>query len=178
MSKLTTFARPYAKAAFEHAQANHKLASWSDMLRLAASVSQYGFMKNVLESSRLRGKDKSATFIEACGDKFDVKLQNFISVISENDRLPLLPEIAGLFNLYKADKENSIEVEVTSAFALNQEQQEELAKVISVRLDREVSLLVVQDPLLIGGLVIRAGDLVIDGSIRGKLAILSEALKS
>ena len=90
----------------------------------------------------------------------------------------LLPEIAALFDLYKAEQEKSVDVEVTSAFALNQEQQDKLAKVLSARLNREVRLQVEEDSSLIGGVVIRAGDLVIDGSIRGKIAKLAEALKS
>ena len=102
MAELTTLARPYAKAAFEHAQAHQQLASWSAMLGLAAAVSQDDTMQRVLKAPRLTSADKAATFIEVCGDKFDVKVQNFIHVIAENDRLPLLPEIAALFDLYKA----------------------------------------------------------------------------
>lgn len=89
-----------------------------------------------------------------------------------------MPEISSLFELYKAEQEKSVDVEVTSAFALNQEQQDKLAKVLSARLSREVRLHAVEDTSLIGGVVIRAGDLVIDGSIRGKIAKLAEALKS
>ncbi|KRP61614.1 F0F1 ATP synthase subunit delta [Pseudomonas orientalis] len=178
MAELTTLARPYAKAAFEHAQAHQHLASWSAMLGLAAAVSQNDTMQRVLKAPRLTSADKAATFIEVCGDKFDVKVQNFINVVAENDRLPLLPEIAALFDLYKAEAEKSVDVEVTSAFALNQEQQDKLAKVLSARLNRDVRLQASEDASLIGGVVIRAGDLVIDGSIRGKIAKLAEALKS
>jgi len=113
MAELTTLARPYAKAAFEHAQAHQQLASWSAMLGLAAAVSQDDTMQRVLKAPRLTSADKAATFIEVCGDKFDVKVQNFIHVIAENDRLPLLPEIAALFDLYKAEAEKSVDVEVT-----------------------------------------------------------------
>jgi F-type H+-transporting ATPase subunit delta len=76
--------------------------------------------------------------------------QNFIHVVAENDRLLLLPEIAALFDLYKAEQEKSVDVEVTSAFALNQEQQDKLAKVLSARLNREVRLQVAEDASLIG----------------------------
>ncbi len=147
MAELTTLARPYAKAAFEHAQAHQQLASWSAMLGLAAAVSQDDTMQRVLKAPRLTSADKAATFIDVCGDKFDVKVQNFIHVVAENDRLPLLPEIAALFDLYKAEQEKSVDVEVTSAFALNQEQQDKLAKVLSARLDREVRLQVAEDAI-------------------------------
>ncbi|MEG5264909.1 F0F1 ATP synthase subunit delta [Pseudomonas sp. JDS28PS106] len=178
MAELTTLARPYAKAAFEHAQAHQQLANWSAMLGLAAAVSQDDTMQRMLKAPRLTSAQKATAFIEVCGDKFDAKAQNFIQVVAENDRLPLLPEIAELFDLYKAEQEKSVDVDVTSAFALNQEQQDKLAKVLSARLGREVRLHAAEDPTLIGGVVIRAGDLVIDGSVRGKISQLAEALKS
>ncbi|WP_442111059.1 F0F1 ATP synthase subunit delta [Pseudomonas sp. NUPR-001] len=178
MAELTTLARPYAKAAFEHAQAHQQLANWSAMLGLAAAVSQDDTMQRLLKAPRLTSAEKAATFVEVCGDKFDVQAKSFIQVAAENERLLLLPEISALFELYKAEQEKSVDVEVTSAFALNQEQQDKLAKVLSARLDREVRLQVSEDASLIGGVVIRAGDLVIDGSVRGKIAKLAEALKS
>lgn len=178
MAELTTLARPYAKAAFEHAQAQQQLANWSAMLGLAAAVSQDDTIQRLLKAPRLTSAQKADTFIDVCGDKFNAQAQNFIRVAAENDRLPLLPEISALFDLYKAEQEKSVDVEVTSAFALNQEQQDKLAKVLSARLSREVRLHATEDASLIGGVVIRAGDLVIDGSVRGKIAKLAEALKS
>ncbi|CAE6966467.1 MULTISPECIES: F0F1 ATP synthase subunit delta [Pseudomonas] len=178
MAELTTLARPYAKAAFEHAQAHQQLANWSAMLGLAAAVSLDDTMQRVLKAPRLTSTEKATTFVEVCGDKFDAQAQNFIRVIAENDRLALLPDVFALFELYKAEQEKSIDVDVTSAFALSDEQQDKLAKVLSARLGREVRLHAAEDATLIGGVLIRAGDLVIDGSVRGKLAKLAEALKS
>lgn len=178
MAELTTLARPYAKAAFEHAQAHQQLASWSAMLGLAAVVSQDDTLQRVLKAPRLTSTEKATTFNEVCGDKFDAQARNFISIVAEYGRLDLLPEIAELFELYKAEQEKSVDVEVTSAFALSTEQQDKLAKVLSARLSREVRLHATEDATLIGGVVIRAGDLVIDGSVRGKVAKLAEALKS
>jgi F-type H+-transporting ATPase subunit delta len=132
----------------------------------------------MLRVPRLTGAEKANTFVEVCGDKLDAKVQNFIHLLAENDRLLLLPEITELFELYKAEQEKSVDVEVTSAFALNNEQKDKLAKVLSARLSREVRLHATEDSSLIGGVVIRAGDLVIDGSVRGKIAKLAEALKS
>ena len=178
MAELTTLARPYAKAAFEHAQAHQQLANWSAMLGLAAAVSLDDTMQRVLKAPRLTSTEKATTFNEVCGEKFDAEAQNFIRVIAENDRLALLPDVFALFELYKAEQEKSIDVDVTSAFALSDEQQDKLAKVLSARLGREVRLHAAEDATLIGGVLIRAGDLVIDGSVRGKLAKLAEALKS
>jgi F-type H+-transporting ATPase subunit delta len=178
MAELTTLARPYAKAAFEYAQAHQQLANWSAMLGLAAAVSIDDTMQRVLKAPRLTSTEKATAFIEVCGDKFDAQAQNFIHVLAENDRLALLPDIFAQFELYKAEQEKSIDVDVTSAFALSDEQQDKLAKVLSARLGREVRLHAAEDATLIGGVLIRAGDLVIDGTVRGKLAKLAEALKS
>lgn len=178
MAELTTLARPYAKAAFEYAQAQQQLANWSDMLGLAAAVAQDATMQQVLKAPRLTSTEKATTFVEVCGDKFDAQARNFLNIVSENNRMELLPEIADLFELYKAEQEKSVDVDVTSAFALSDEQQDKLAKVLSARLGREVRLHAAEDASLIGGVVIRAGDLVIDGSVRGKIAKLAEALKS
>jgi len=178
MAELTTLARPYAKAAFEHAQANQQLAAWSAVLSLAAAVSQDETVQQVLKAPRLTSVEKANTFNEVVGDKFDAQAQNFIHVLAENERLLLLPEIAALFEVFKAEQEKSVDVEVTSAFALSTDQQDKLAKVLSARLSREVRLHAAEDSSLIGGVIIRAGDLVIDGSVRGKIAKLAEALKS
>jgi len=178
MAELTTLARPYAKAAFEYAQAHQQLAAWSAMLSLAAGVSSDDTMQQLLNAPRLTRKEKAANFVEVCGEKFDASVRNFIHLLSENGRLGLLPEISGLFELYKAEQEKSVDVDVISAFALDNEQQDKLAKVLSARLGREVRLHTAEDVSLIGGVVIRAGDLVIDGSVRGKIAKLAEALKS
>lgn len=178
MAELTTLARPYAKAAFEFAQSHQELTEWSAMLGLASSVSVDETIQQLLRVPRITGAEKADTFVEVCGDKLDAKVQNFIHLLAENDRLLLLPEITELFELYKAEQEKSVDVEVTSAFALNNEQKDKLAKVLSARLSREVRLHATEDSSLIGGVVIRAGDLVIDGSVRGKIAKLAEALKS
>jgi F-type H+-transporting ATPase subunit delta len=178
MAELTTLARPYAKAAFEHARAQQQLAAWSAMLALGAAVSQDDIVQSMLKAPRLTSTEKAAAFNEVCGDELNAQVRNFIQVLAENERLLLLPEIASLFELYKSEQEKSVDVEVTSAFALSADQQDKLAKVLSARLSREVRLHAAEDPALIGGVVIRAGDLVIDGSVRGKIAKLAEALKS
>src|SRR3546814_19512744 len=87
----------------------------------AAAESQDDTMQRVLKAPRLTSAEKAATFIDVGGDKFDAKAQNFIHVVAENDRLPLLPELAEVFDLYKAEKEKYVEEEVPSALALKQE---------------------------------------------------------
>ncbi|SEK25784.1 F-type H+-transporting ATPase subunit delta [Atopomonas hussainii] len=178
MAELTTLARPYAKAAFQHAVAAQQLTQWSGMLGLAAAVTADNTMQACLKAPQLTNEQKGQALMDVCGEELDQAARNFVSVLAENKRLELLPEIAVLFEQYKAEQEQSVDVEVTSAFALNADQQDQLAKALSARLRREVRMQTREDASLIGGIVVRAGDLVIDGSVRGKLAQLAEALKS
>ncbi|HEK0987639.1 TPA: F0F1 ATP synthase subunit delta [Pseudomonas aeruginosa] len=178
MAELTTLARPYAKAAFEYAQAHQQLADWSAALGVLAAVSQDDTVRQLLKEPQLTSSAKAQSLIDVCGDKLNAPAQNFVRTVAENKRLELLPTIAEMYEQLKAEQEKSVEVEVTSAFTLSKEQQDKLAKALSARLSREVRLHAWEDASLIGGVIIRAGDLVIDGSVRGKLAKLAEALKS
>ncbi|TWI57686.1 ATP synthase F1 subcomplex delta subunit [Pseudomonas duriflava] len=177
MAELNTLARPYAKAAFEFAQSQQNLTKWSEELRLLAAVTQDETVRQLLQQPQLTADAKAKLLIDVCGDQLDVQAQNFVRTVAENNRIDLLPTISELYEELKAEQERSIEAEVTSAFALSDEQQDKLAKALSARLGRDVRLHASEDAGLIGGVVIRAGDLVIDGSVRGKLAQLAEALK-
>jgi len=178
MAELSTLARPYAKAAFVHAKAAQQLASWSAMLQLAAQLASDNRVKAQLNSPQYTSAAKAAQFNQIAGEAFDKSAQNFIGVLAENRRLLLLPQIAQQFEQYRAEQEKSLDVQVTSAFILSDAQQQQLKTVLANRLSREIRLEVVEDKNLIGGVLIKAGDTVIDGSIRGKLEKLAEALKS
>ncbi len=101
-----------------------------------------------------------------------------MSLLAQNKRLAALPEIAALYETLKSQKEQSVDVEITSAFALSDEQASKLAASLKQKLGREVNVTTAEDKSLVGGVIIRAGDLVIDGSVRGKLAKLAEKLNS
>lgn len=176
MAELTTLARPYARAAFEFARAEKNLASWSEALGLVAAINEEVSIKKVLASPSLTAEQKSAAYIDVCGDSLSASQQNFLKVLSENKRLPLLDEIHNLFELYKANQEKSVEVDLQSAFAIDSDIEEKLKTTLSKTLDREVNLHTSIDKDLIGGALIRAGDTVIDGSVRGRLAKLAEAM--
>lgn len=178
MAELTTLARPYAKAAFEHARSANDLQTWSDMLALAAAVSQQAGMDKVLTSPGYTAEQKGDTFVTICGDQLNAQGQNFVRVLAENKRLQLLPEIRQHFDAFKANQEKSIDVDVASAFELGADVQDKLAKALSAKLDREVKVSSSVDKTLLGGVVIRAGDTIIDGSVRGRLAKLAEAMNS
>lgn len=178
MATINTLARPYAKAAFEFAVAANKLDAWSGMLALAASVISDAVFAERVNNPAVTGERKAEDLLMVCEGQIDAEFSNFIRTLAESDRLSLIPVIAELYEQTKAEHDRAILVEVESAFELNDDQQKTLATALSKRLDRTVTPHVTINPALIGGVLIRAGDLVIDGSVRGKLEKLAEALKS
>lgn len=178
MAELSTLARPYAKAAFEFADKSNDLAGWSTQLATAASVAQVENIKKVLSSPSLTFEQQAASFIEVCGEELSVSGQNFIRVLAKNKRLPLLPAVSAMYEVFKANREKSVDVEVASAFELDAALQEKLATALSTKLERDVNVHSLVDKTLLGGVVVRAADVVIDGSIRGRLSKLAEAMNS
>ncbi len=178
MAELNTLARPYAKAAFEYAYANKDLANWAAMLQLLAQVAKVDVVLKALQTPSLTSKQQAQVIIDICGQDIDVKVQNFVKALAENKRLILLSEIAELFIAFKAEVEKTVDVDVTSAFPLDSASEEKLAKSLAKKLNCEVKVKTSVDKSLIGGIVIRAGDMIIDGSIRGRLTKLAEAMNS
>lgn len=178
MAELTTLARPYAKAAFAIALQEKALGDWSGMLQLSAQVAGNEKVSAVLSSPALTSDQVAESFVEVCGDKLDDKGKNFIHLLAENKRLVLLPEIFAMFEVLKANQEKSIDVEITTAFEIGSTVSDQLAQALSARLEREIKLVTSVDQSLVGGAIIRAGDNVIDNSVRGKLSKLAESMNS
>lgn len=178
MADYNTLARPYAKAAFEYALSEGKLSDWSSMLQLVAEAASNKEVARLIKSPTLDSEAKAEVLLEICASKIDAQGGNFIKLLSEKSRLPLIPVIAEIYEAFKAEQEKAIDAVITSAMALDKVQQQALADALKKRLNREVNIELKVDKHLIGGVIIRTGDLVIDGSIRGKLAKLAESLKS
>jgi F-type H+-transporting ATPase subunit delta len=176
MAELRTLARPYAKAAFSAAQEHEQLAEWSKLLTIAGQVTANKDIRQLLANPGLEEQKKAELILEVAEDGVTDQVRNFFAVLAENRRLTLLPEIAAL--TYRADLERTVDIEVTAAFELTDEQQQKLAQALSKKLERQVSLAASLDKSLIGGVIIRTGDLVIDASVRGKLTKLADALGS
>lgn len=177
MAELSTVARPYAQAVFEIAQEQGNLAAWSDMLAAAATVSDDPAMQQVLASPGITREQVADLFVEVCGDALDDGGRNFVRVLADNHRLGLLGEVAAQYATLRAEAERTIEATVASAFELSEAQQQKLAGALKERLGREVRLTCEIDKTLIGGAVIHAGDLVIDGSALGRLGRLAGQLE-
>jgi len=169
-------ARPYARAVFELANSNGKLQKWSDHLALMAAVVSNDTMKALLSNPRLGKNEAGALMIRACGDELGDGSVNLLNMLAENGRLAQLPMIAALFNRFRDDAEGTVEAEVISAMPLSEAQKSAIAKALKRRLGRDVQLNCSVNEDLVGGAVIRAGDLVIDGSAVEHLRQLSSAL--
>lgn len=178
MAERATIARPYAKAALASARSANALGAWSEALKTACAIIADARVKALVRDPKLTSAAVAGFFIEVAGGRFDAGMQNFIRVLAENHRLPLLPEIATLYEAARSEIENTVDVEVVSAVALDAAQAEKLSAAVATRLKKRVRMHNSVDPALLGGAVIRAGDLVIDGSIKGRLERLGTALAS
>ena len=185
MADKHTLARPYARAAFDVARADDAMGPWSEALNVAAALLADGEAARFLASPQLTDAQRLeflAGLVGAAGastsvlDGSNAHGTNFLKLLIEYDRVAVLPEIAEHFDALKAEVENTVDVTVTAAVALSPEQERQIAAALEERLKRSVRLTTATDESLIGGAVIRAGDVVIDGSLRARLEGLANAL--
>lgn len=174
MSQTLTFARPYARAVFSLAREQGRLTQWSTLLGFAAHAVSEPSVQAVIGNPRLDAQDLVAVLVPP-GD-VDPLFTQFLSVLAENQRLVLLPEIAGLFDAQRAEDEHVVKATITSANELDAAELAKLRAALVKRFGREVDVTTAVDAALIGGAIIDAGDVVIDGSLRTKLARLGAAL--
>jgi len=176
MAETQTIARPYAEAAFLHASERQQLKEWSEMLALLAAIASDPQVRTLIDSPHLTEQQLADLFIEVGGGQLDDKCANFVRLLADNRRLGLLADIAALYEIRRRDAEGTVRAELVSAYPASEAQQAKVVESLRRRLGREIELTCSTDPALLGGAVIRAGDLVIDGSVRGKLERLGTAL--
>lgn len=177
MSDLATVARPYAKAAFDFAVEKGTLEQWSQMLSFAAEVVRNDTIGDYIGGMHSVEK-LTGIFLSVCGEQLDVFGQNLIRVMAENGRLKVLPDVCIQFMAMRREHDKEMDVNVLSAIVLTKTQMNAITRKLEARLERKVKLNCSVDETLLGGVIIRAGDLVIDNSVRGSLRRLSEALQS
>ena len=177
MSEFVTVARPYAKAAFDFAVEHQSVDNWQNMLAFAAEVTKNEQMADML-SGALAPEALAEAFIAICGEQLDANAQNLIRVMAENGRLVALPDVLEQFAHLRALSEATVDVQVTSAAPLSDEQLAKITAAMEKRLSRKVKLNCNIDKSVMAGVIIRAGDTVIDGSVRGRLERLADVLQS
>lgn len=176
MSENTTIARPYAQAVFEQAVEEGNIAQWSSLLKLLAKIVSDPLMRRLLTDPRVSKAQLQDILTELCGGQLSATGINFIKVLVQASRLKYVAQISALFEKHWADKEGRIDINVITAYELDPEQKTRITAVMAKRLDKQVSISSLVDQSLIGGMIIRAGDSVIDASLRGRLNELRKTL--
>lgn len=176
MAELSTLARPYARAAFEYADNEGALAQWLTELQLVSTVVADAEVQGLLSDPSLTAEAQANAFVAVFGDELGDSRKRFLHVLAQNRRLGLAPQILLQFTQLKAQREQVIDVEMVSPFEVPDAVRDRIAAALGKRLHREVAVSTSIDSSLLGGVLIRAGDLVIDGSVRGRLNKLAEAL--
>ena len=176
-AELSTIARPYARAAFSYApDTQGGLGQWSRMLVLLAAAVREPVVRAALDNPRLTTADETGLLLQLMGDDINAEGRNFLGILAENGRLALLPTISEQFELLKSNHEKTMDVAVTSAFEVSEQEKSALETALKTRLQRDIRLESTVDKSLIGGVVIKAEDTVIDDSVKGRLARLAQAL--
>jgi len=178
MAEAATIARPYAKAAFMSARDAKVLPAWSEALRKGSGLVADSGVADLLTHPKMSIDRVVSMFAGLGGSLIDAHWQNFVRLLAQNKRLPVLPDITAQFELLRAQYENELDVQVTSAVAMSDTQQAKLAAALKTRFERDIRMSTSIDPTLLGGAVIRAGDLVIDGSINGRLQRMASELSN
>jgi F-type H+-transporting ATPase subunit delta len=176
MAELTTIARPYAQAVFQRAGETSKFPAWSEALQLMAAIATDDSMANVIAGALLSRTELADLFNEVAGDRIDQQARNLVKLLAENRRLALLPEIAAQYEELRTEAEGSVDAEIISAYAISDVQRGKVTESLKQRLGKDINLSVTIDESLVGGAIIRAGDMVIDGSVRGKLGKLASTM--
>lgn len=176
MQGLSTLARPYAKAVFAHAAEHKMLGDFSRQLAVLNQITGDAEIQRLIGHPRMPQDQLADLIIGVAGDNLSEPGGNLVRVLAENHRLPLLPEMAAQYEQLRAEAENRLDVQVTSAMPLDDEQQQRLRESLAKRFDRDVDLTISIDENLMAGAIIRAGDQVIDGSARGRLERLAQQI--
>ena len=176
MIEPTTLARPDARAAFEHARAAGDLAAWRTALSELAAITAEPKVAAAMRDPNQTAAQRAATLSGLAGEEMPPAVANLLAIMADNGRLSLLPEVAMLFDQLKQAVESTVAVHVTAAYPLSDAETQQLADTMQEKLARSITLTSETDPSLLGGALIRADDLVIDGSVRGRLNKLAGTL--
>lgn len=178
MAEKSTLARPYAQAVFNLAKESDSLDVWSGTLMLLTQVVTHDEVACLISNPHVPKETVIKLITDIGGENLDEQAVNFVRLLAENKKLVLLPQIAEQYEILKADEQGTLEAEVISAYAINAAQKKKIASALQNKLGREISIKTRTDKSLLGGMIIRAGDLVIDGSVATQLRRFTQTLLS
>lgn len=178
MAEAITIARPYAEAVFKLARDSGTLSSWSEMLGLIQAVVSEKQVNALIGNPQISSGKLREIILGICDKRLSEEGRHLVSLLIENDRLDVLPQLSELFDQLKAQYESVLDAEIISAFPLDTAQLKKLVSVLEAKFRRKVNARVRVDDNLIGGVRIEIGDQVIDSSVYGKLEEMAAALKS
>lgn len=173
MSQSRTLARPYARAVFAVARDRGRLPEWAAQLEFAARAVAHPELRALVGHPRLDSEERVALIGPP---SMEEAFADFLRLLAENGRLALLPEIADLFAELRSEAEAVVRARLVIASPAEEARVSVLRTALERRFGRRVELETAVDPELIGGVRVEAGDVVIDGSLCGKLARLRTAL--
>lgn len=178
MAEAITVARPYADAVYKIALADDNLSGWSEILRLAAAITEDEHVKSLIDNPVVSAKQLAGIFLDIGQDKFNAEATNLVMLLIENKRTFVLPQISQLFEQLKAQHEGVLEAKIISAFAMESKQIKKLIDNLEQKFKHKIEAQISVDPELIGGIKVEIGDEILDASVRGKLEAMAVALKS
>ena len=177
MAEAITVARPYAMAAWRHAESNGKVDLWSEMLALMADIVRNETMAKIVGDPRVDAGQLSRLMLDICGGRLNKEAESLVRILVENGKLGLMPEIASVYASLKSEAGGAVDATVLAAFPVNAKLEQEIAAAMQKRLNREMNFTTEEDKSLLGGVVIRVGDMVIDASIKGQIEALANELR-
>lgn len=176
MSELATMARPYALAAFKRAKETQSTELWAQNLVFLSAVLSNKELVIIIDNPKLSKQRLLELMLDICEQQISHEALNFLKLLIANDRLALVPDISLVFETYKAEDEGYLDVEVATAYAFSEDGEKKFAATLEKTFSKKVRMKVTVDKSLIGGVLVRAGDRVIDGSIKGRLQTMKKAL--
>lgn len=176
MAELATIARPYAEAVFRLAKQGNAIAGWSDQLALLAAVYHDPQMQAAMANPKVTAAEVERLLLAICGERLGADGRNLVQLLVHNRRLPVLAQIRDLFEALRLQDEGKVDAKISSAFALNDAQRNQVVNLLSTRFKRKINATVTVDPELIGGVKVEVGDKVWDASVRGKLQTMAATL--
>ncbi|MEC7876142.1 MAG: F0F1 ATP synthase subunit delta [Pseudomonadota bacterium] len=176
MLEKATIVRPYAEAAFSQALEEDKLSEWSAMLNLLSTIVHDSDMQRVIASPKINADELYQFIIDICDNKLSQSGKNFVKICVDAGRISLASEISVLFEQKRSTAEGVSGVDVITAYPLDENQIKEITKSLSKRTGNKININIEEDKDLIGGVIIRVGDSVVDASLRGRLKELNNVI--